>query len=146
MSTLASNRAVKRDHLHPNSIDKALGSRLETKRTSAGLSQEQLAQSLGIGVDDVRAFERGTRRISAAHLLALAQTLGVPPVSFFSASEEHSGEAQGKNPPSARPGVRLALPDQGVRLNRAFVAIRNPDLREALITLVTELGRGEDSR
>lgn len=144
MSTLASNRAVKQD-LHPNSIDRTLGNRLELKRTSAGLSQEQLAQSIGVGVDDIRAFERGTRRISATHLLALGHALGVPPVYFFSVSGERGAETHGEKRPTARAGKSLALPEQGVRLNRAFVGIRNPDLREAIITLVGELGRGESA-
>ena len=31
------------------------------------------------------------------------------------------------------------MPDQGLRLNRAFVGIKNPALREAVVSLVIEL-------
>ena len=37
----------------------------------------------------------------------------------------------------------MTLPDQGVRLNHAFIGVKKPALREAIITLVVELAKSE---
>jgi hypothetical protein len=37
------------------------------------------------------------------------------------------------------------LPDQGLRLHRAFIGVKNPALREAIVSLVIELARNETS-
>jgi len=146
MLTRASNRLEVTDS-HPNSIDKSLGNRVRTKRLLAGLSQEQLAQKLSIDLEELASYESGMKRISAFHLLGLAQALGVLPVYFFGGSDERQvASAEDETHPWARAGVYLTLPDQGVRLNRAFVSVRNPDLREAIIRLVTEMGRNADAR
>ena len=145
MSTHASNRVVNGD-VHPNSIDKSLGSRLRTRRMLAGLSAEQLAEKLRISVDEIRAYESGARRVSAVRLLELARALDVPPVSFFAEGDADRSATEEQKQSWARAGVYLTLPDQGVRLNRAFVAVRNPEVREAIIRLVNELGRTEDAR
>jgi transcriptional regulator with XRE-family HTH domain len=129
-----------------SSIDKSLGSRLRARRLLAGLSQEQLAQKLGIDIAEVVSYEVGTKRISALHLFELAHALGVPPKYFFGSSKEGEAEHAGDNTCPTGADNGFASPDQGVRLNRAFVGVRNPDLREAIIRLTTEMARSEDAR
>jgi len=118
-----------------NQIDKSLGGRLRDKRMSTGWSQEQLAEKLEIDPKDIHAYEKGAKRISADRLLRLSQILGVRPVYFFGFDD--------KDRPADRDGARLTLPDQGLRLHRAFIGVRNPALREAIVSLVVELARNE---
>jgi transcriptional regulator with XRE-family HTH domain len=118
-----------------NQIDKSLGGRLRDKRMSTGWSQEQLAEKLEIDPKDIYAYEKGAKRISADRLLRLSQILGVRPVYFFGFDD--------KDRPADRDGARLTLPDQGLRLHRAFIGVRNPALREAIVSLVVELARNE---
>jgi transcriptional regulator with XRE-family HTH domain len=118
-----------------NQIDKSLGGRLRDKRMSTGWSQEQLAQKLQIDPKDICAYEKGAKRITADRLLRLSQILGVRPVYFFGFDD--------KERPADRNGARLTLPDQGLRLHRAFIGVKNPALREAIVSLVTELARNE---
>ena len=118
-----------------NQIDKSLGGRLRDKRMSTGWSQEQLAEKLEIDPKDIYAYEKGAKRISADRLLRLSQILGVRPVYFFGFDE--------KDRPAGRDGAHLTLPDQGLRLHRAFIGVRNPALREAIVSLVVELARNE---
>jgi transcriptional regulator with XRE-family HTH domain len=128
----------------PNSIDKSLGLRLRAKRMSSGLSQEELAEKLQIHPDDVSAYEKGEKRISAVRLLHMSEALGVRPTYFFGFSDERRrGVAEDGGRPWAGLGVYLTLPDQGVRLNRAFIAVKNAALREAIVTLVAELAKSE---
>jgi transcriptional regulator with XRE-family HTH domain len=118
-----------------NQIDKSLGGRLRDKRMSTGWSQEQLAEKLEIDPKDIHAYEKGAKRISADRLLRLSQILGVRPVYFFGFDD--------KDRPADRDGANLTLPDQGLRLHRAFISVRNPALREAIVSLVVELARSE---
>jgi transcriptional regulator with XRE-family HTH domain len=118
-----------------NQIDKSLGGRLRDKRMSTGWSQEQLAEKLQIDPKDIYAYEKGAKRITADRLLRLSQILGVRPVYFFGFDD--------KERPADRNGAHLTLPDQGLRLHRAFIGVKNPALREAIVSLVTELARNE---
>lgn len=119
----------------PNQIDKSLGGRLRDKRTSTGWTQEQLAEKLEIDPKDIYAYEKGAKRITADRLLRLSKILGVRPVYFFGFDDNER--------PANRNEVRLTLPDQGLRLHRAFISVKNPALREAIVSLVTELARNE---
>ena len=119
-----------------NQIDKSLGGRLRDKRISTGWSQEQLAEKLQIDPKDIDAYEKGVKRITADRLLRLSKILGVRPVYFFGFDDDER--------PTSREGTHLTLPDQGLRLHRAFIGVRNPALREAIVSLVTELARNDN--
>jgi len=113
-------------------IDKSIGFRLRDKRTSTGWSEEQLAEKLQINSKDISAYEAGTKRISAKRLFQLSKVLGVRPSYFFGIDGQGRPLLQGSN---------FTLPDQGFRLHRAFVGIKNPALREAIVSLAIELGK-----
>jgi transcriptional regulator with XRE-family HTH domain len=118
-----------------NQIDKSLGGRLRNKRISIGWSEEQLAEKLQVDPKDIYAYEKGAKRITAERLLRLSKVLGVRPVYFFGFDDNER--------PAARDAALLTLPDQGLRLHRAFISVKNPALREAIVSLVTELARNE---
>jgi transcriptional regulator with XRE-family HTH domain len=120
-----------------NQIDISLGSRLREKRTAIGWSQEELAEKLEIDPNDICAYETGSKRITADRLLHLSKILGVKPVYFFGFDDNER--------PVGRDEARLTLPDQGLRLHRAFIGVKNPALREAIVSLVIELARNETS-
>jgi transcriptional regulator with XRE-family HTH domain len=67
----------------PNPIDIHVGNRLRVKRTLLGLSQEKLAEAIGITFQQVQKYERGTNRISASRLYQFAEVLNVPAAYFF---------------------------------------------------------------
>jgi transcriptional regulator with XRE-family HTH domain len=118
-----------------NQIDKSLGRRLRDKRTSFGWCQEELAAKLQIDPKDISAYEKGAKRIPADRLLRLSKMLGVRPVYFFGFEDQER--------PLRRDEHSFTLPDQGLRLHRAFVGVRNPALREAIVSLVIELAKND---
>jgi transcriptional regulator with XRE-family HTH domain len=120
-----------------NQIDISLGGRLRDKRTSTGWSEEQLAEKLQVDSKDIYAYEKGAKRITADRLLRLSKVLGVKPTYFF-------GVDAHERPPNRNEAL-LTLPDQGLRLHRAFIGVKSPALREAIVSLVTELARNEAS-
>lgn len=63
-------------------IDKLVSRNLKAKRLIMGLSQSDLADSIGVSVQQVQKYEKGVNRISSSKLYQLANLLDVP-VSFF---------------------------------------------------------------
>jgi transcriptional regulator with XRE-family HTH domain len=118
-----------------NEIDKSIGCRLREKRTSIGWSKEQLAEKLQVNPKEVCAYENGEKRITADRLLCLSKVLRVRPAYFFG--------IDGEERPLPEDGSYLTLPNQGLRLHRAFVGIENPALREAIVSLAIELAKND---
>ena len=65
---------------HP--VDIHVGVRLRQRRNLVGLSQTKLSESVGLTVQQIYKYERGTNRISSSRLYEFAKTLDVP-VSYF---------------------------------------------------------------
>jgi DNA-binding XRE family transcriptional regulator len=66
-------------------IDVHLGVRLRQRRVLLGITQEALAQRIGISFQQMQKYETGENRISAARLFRLSQLLDVPVTWFFNA-------------------------------------------------------------
>lgn len=66
----------------PNPTDLHVGSRIRLRRNMLGISQERLGDSLGITFQQVQKYEKGTNRVGASRLQAIAEILQAP-VSFF---------------------------------------------------------------
>ena len=64
-------------------LDKAVGSRLRALRLVKGLTQEGLANKLGITFQQIQKYEQGTDRISASRLIRIGEVLETPITSFF---------------------------------------------------------------
>lgn len=58
-------------------IDTYVGHKLRQVRTSAGMSQTDLANELGITFQQIQKYEKGTNRISVSRLYRIAKLLGV---------------------------------------------------------------------
>ena len=65
-----SAKVVQREGRIPNPIDKHVGSRVRMRRKMLAMSQEQLADALGLSFQQVQKNENGTNRIGASRLQA----------------------------------------------------------------------------
>ncbi len=65
---------------HP--VDLHVGQRIRQRRCMAGLTQQQLGESVGIRFQQIQKYETGTNRISASRIWDIAAAMEVP-VSFF---------------------------------------------------------------
>ena len=66
----------------PNEIDKIIGALVYTARRERKLSQEELANKVGITFQQIQKYERGINRISVGRLYQIAGALEKP-VSYF---------------------------------------------------------------
>ena len=64
-------------------IDAAIGSRIRTRRLELKLSQEKMAEGLGVTFQQVQKYERGSNRVPASRLPEIAGILGVSIQYFF---------------------------------------------------------------
>ena len=67
----------------PHLVDIHVGARLRLRRKAMGLSQTQLADSIGITFQQLQKYERGANRVSASKLYGMAVTLQTSVAWFF---------------------------------------------------------------
>jgi transcriptional regulator with XRE-family HTH domain len=72
----------------PRPVDVHVGRRLRLRRSLAGMSQERLAELLGITYQQVQKYERGANRIGSSRLHDIARFLDVPVAWFFEGMAE----------------------------------------------------------
>ncbi|MFT7433488.1 MAG: transcriptional regulator with XRE-family HTH domain [Alphaproteobacteria bacterium] len=75
----------------PDPVDLYVGSRVRMRRTVLGLSQEKLADQLGITFQQVQKYENGSNRVGSSRLYAISRILSVP-VSFMFDGYDDSGK------------------------------------------------------
>ena len=125
----------------PDPIDKHVGSRVRMRRMMLGLSQEKIANALGLTFQQVQKYEKGTNRISASRMHQLAGILQVPIPFFFEGAPSQSrsgGKAESPN----YVNDFLATRD-GLTLTKAFMQIEDAKLRRCVVRLVESIA-GDD--
>ena len=107
---------------HP--VDVHVGKRIRHRRWMVGMTQQQLADQVGIKFQQIQKYETGMNRVSASRLWQIAGTLGVTISFFFEGLEGAEGEA----PAAAVPGDFLA-DKEALELVRSYYAIPEPQRR-----------------
>src|SRR4051812_24434221 len=130
----------------PNPIDIHVGSRIRLRRTMLGMSQEKLGESLGITFQQIQKYEKGTNRVGASRLQAIASILNVPVAFFFEDAPNEDGTPG--NGLSEENGTGFAVEflntTEGMNLNRSFVKISDPKIRRRVLDLIKTLADSED--
>lgn len=123
----------------PNLVDVHVGSRLRQRRMLLGISQEQLAEMLGLTFQQVQKYERGTNRVSASRLFQLARTLDTPITWFF---DDMDNEPSGEQPEPASAGTDETDPmsrRETLELVRVYSRIDDRKLRKKLYEMAKAL-------
>ncbi len=79
---------------HP--VDVHVGKRVRHRRWLIGMTQQQLAEQVGIKFQQIQKYETGANRISASRLWDIAEALEVPVSFFFEGLEETGKDSSGK--------------------------------------------------
>ena len=66
-------------------LDRIVSLNLKKYRTKLGLSQREIAEVLGVSIQQIQKYEKSINRISSGKLYTLAASLDVPIISFFNA-------------------------------------------------------------
>lgn len=117
-------------------VDEHVGEQIRKRRTMLGLTQDQLAQALGISYQQVQKYETGTNRVSAGRLFDIARILDSGVSSFFEGIEPDRDVQEEGSDRGNRATIELV---------RNFQAIGDPQVRKAISSLVKSLsGQPED--
>jgi len=108
-------------------VDRHVGARVRERRIMLGLTQQQLADLIGVTYQQAHKYERGINRVSAGRLYEIAQVLSVPVGYFFDG-------LQGEGTRPVSPRERMCL-----ELARNFAQIPNERHQEALSQLARVL-------
>jgi transcriptional regulator with XRE-family HTH domain len=80
-----------------NPVDLHVGKQLRQRRWLLGMTQQQLAQLVGIRFQQVQKYESGANRISASRLWDLARALNTPVPYFFEGLEAQDASHAAKS-------------------------------------------------
>lgn len=102
---------------HP--VDVHVGKRVRHRRWLVGMTQQQLAEKVGIKFQQIQKYETGMNRISASRLWDICDALGVTVSFFFEGLSDDSTDAE---PISGVPTDILA-DKEALELIRSYYAI-----------------------
>jgi len=104
---------------HP--VDVHVGKRVRHRRWMVGMTQQQLAEKVGIKFQQIQKYETGMNRVSASRLWDISYALGVP-VSFFFDGLSEAEDAAGASQETTLPSDILA-DKEALELVRSYYAI-----------------------
>ena len=107
--------------------DEHVGGRIRERRIMLGLTQQQLAEMIGVTYQQAHKYERGINRVSAGRLFEIAGALSAPIIYFYEGIGE---EGPRQIPVHHRMQLEIA---------RNFTEIRNEKHQEAVSQLARAL-------
>ncbi len=125
----------------PDNVDVHVGQRLRVRRSLLGMSQEKLAEAIGLTFQQVQKYERGINRISAGRLFQFSRILDVPIGYFYDKiGDEPSTAAYGglaDNKQEAFGGEDDVMQSrETIDLVRAYYSIDDPAKRKEILRFV----------
>jgi transcriptional regulator with XRE-family HTH domain len=117
---------TKRDR-STGTIDEHIGGRVRERRIMLGLTQQQLAEMIGVTYQQAHKYERGINRVSAGRLYEIARVLNAPITHFY----EGVGE-EAPRPVTSHQRMQLDIA-------RNFTEIQNEKHQEAVSQLARAL-------
>jgi transcriptional regulator with XRE-family HTH domain len=109
---------------------KSIGEKVKFRRQDIGMSQEALAEILGLSYQQVQRYENGRNKISVERIQEIADALAVPVIYFFE---------KGVTQPLPAPVINYTPSEEEKILLKHFKQIEsNPD-RQALVLVARRL-------
>lgn len=127
----------------PHPVDTHVGAKVKSRRLMLGLSQEELAKSIGLTFQQVQKYERGTNRISVSRLIDIARALKTPLDYFTDGIATLAEGMRGKPAMRGVSDVKQASFDDVdtmtkkdvLELVRAYQRISTPALKKQLVEM-----------
>ena len=124
----------------PSHVDAHVGSRIRLRRKLLGLSQQQLAERLGLTFQQVQKYERGVNRVSASKLYETAQVLQASVTHFFEGLEGETVVTRSSDGETAV--TTFLMTTEGMELAKLFPRIPKGRMRHQVLELVRTLAEG----
>jgi transcriptional regulator with XRE-family HTH domain len=131
----------------PNPVDLHVGARIRMRRRMQAVSQEKLAEALGLTFQQVQKYERGANRVSASKLYEIAAALKTPIAYFFEGLADPSADNDEDDRPRAavEQSVHAFLTTaEGLELASLFPRLARGRLRRRILELVRAIAGDEE--
>jgi len=126
---------------HPNPVDLHVGARIRMRRKILGVSQERLAEDLGLTFQQIQKYERGANRVSASKLYEIAKSLQSSVGYFFEGLADTVGDGVAEG---GEPFVHdFLMTSEGLELAGLFPRITRPKVRRRILELVRSMAEEE---
>ncbi len=126
----------------PNPIDRHVGLRIRMRRKELGISQERLAESIGLTFQQVQKYERAANRVSASKLWEMSRALSTT-IGYFYEGIGEATERRGSN--TSRQSMQdFLLTPEGMELATIFPKIAKGRLRRRVLDLVRAMAGEPD--
>lgn len=126
----------------PNPIDRHVGLRIRLRRKELGISQEKLADSIGLTFQQVQKYERAANRVSASKLWEVARALNTN-ITYFYEGLAAEGSAKPRTGPALEDFLMTA---EGMELVRYFPKIPRSGVRRQILELVRTMAAEPEDR
>lgn len=115
-------------------VDVEVGLRIRARRRELSISQETLAEALGVSFQQIQKYERGGNRVSASRLWEIARVLDVTTSYFFARLNGDFAASE----PAADPDASFVFSPEGAELLSAFAILTKVEQR-AMLRLIRGL-------
>ncbi len=135
-----------------NEIDRHVGVQIRQRRTLLGLSQEKLADAVGVTFQQIQKYERGTNRVSASRLFNFSKVLDVSLEYFYQGLDNDNTPKtlQGMSDNDQQPfggtnAAEMQIPEdllqdkEVIELIRAYFSITDPKKRKEIIRFIKSM-------
>ena len=123
----------------PNPVDLHVGGRIRMRRKLLGVSQEKLAEALGLTFQQVQKYERGANRVSASKLFEIAKALQTPVAFFFEGLAQTESRGGRESAASSEYVHNFLMTAEGLELASVFPRIAKGKVRRRLVDLIKAL-------
>ncbi|WP_434288218.1 helix-turn-helix domain-containing protein [Celeribacter sp. SCSIO 80788] len=106
---------------HP--VDVHVGKRIRHRRWMVGMTQQQLAEKVGIKFQQIQKYETGMNRVSASRLWDIAEALSVPVAFFFEGMDMNVEAQSAAHPEDASVPADILADKEALELVRSYYAI-----------------------
>ncbi len=114
------------------------------RRKILGVSQERLADSLGLTFQQVQKYERGSNRVSASKLYEIASALQAQVSYFFEGLADPATAQEGPADPGTEQFVQnFLMTPEGLELAGLFPKITRARVRRRVLDLVRSMAEEE---
>jgi|JI6StandDraft_1071083.scaffolds.fasta_scaffold00116_62 transcriptional regulator with XRE-family HTH domain len=121
---------------NPTLADQHVGRKLRWRRQELNLSQQELADRLGVTFQQIQKYERGANRVSAGRLFDLAQALETRIAYFYDGLDVVSAAAARRGAAEDAAEFTGQLDRESVDLLIAFQKIEDPEVRKSILASV----------
>lgn len=128
---------------HAQEIDQLIGERLKEVRKKKNLTQEDVAEKLGVSFQQIQKYENGKNRISFSRLYELSIFMKEPLESFVSGiRQQNTGLADSSAQSTLSPSTADSISQKETdKLLKIYYSLEDPQLRKNLLKFIKTMAK-----